>query len=127
MKHDSFVKRLLHSKVYLWILVAIALLIVIGYTRAYYKNYLVNKQIEQIQSEIGKMEQKKIESLDILKYVMSDEFVEEKARVELNMKKPGESVAFVSPDAAQIQTSAADYSQDGLTTPRKWFNYFFRR
>ena len=117
--------KLFQSKTALLVLLAIALFLVIGYTRAYYKNYLVKKEITRIEQEIESMEQKKLESLEILKYVMSDEFVEEKARTEMNMKKPGEHVAFMTDYREVGQKTDRDDSR--ISNPKKWFRYFLHK
>ncbi|MCB9798204.1 septum formation initiator family protein [Candidatus Nomurabacteria bacterium] len=117
--------KLFQSKSALFVLLAIALFLAIGYTRAYYKNYLVKKEITRIEQEIESMEQKKLESLEILKYVMSDEFVEEKARSEMNMKKPGERVAFMT-DYKEVGQQV-EIKDDKLSNPKKWFRYFFHK
>ncbi|MBI5222780.1 MAG: septum formation initiator family protein [Candidatus Magasanikbacteria bacterium] len=105
-------------------------LVAFGYARAYYQDYKIRQEIKALQDEVGLLEHKKLESMEILKYVTSDAFVEEKARTELNLKKPGESVLVVT--NPEVETSPP-MERDGegevsslLSNPVKWWYYFTR-
>jgi hypothetical protein len=93
--------------------------------RAYYQDYKIREEIKSLEEEVKNLEQKKIESMKILKYVSSDEFVEDAARKELNLQKPGEKVVFIK-DNNDLQTSTGDDNKEdlnGLGNPIKWWYY----
>lgn len=127
--HDGKTKRFFASP---WFYVAMALalaLVGFAYGRSYYQAYKVKKEIESLQEQVRKLEKKRLESMKILSYVMSNDFVEEKARVELNLKKPGEHV-IVMPDEetapnAPVRQPAEDLSGQTEANPIKWWKYFF--
>lgn len=104
-----------------------AVMIVFEYARAYYQDYLVRQEIEYLQDQTKRLEAKKMELLDVLKYVKSDSFAEEKARTELNMVKPGEQVVVVPQvaTAAGRQEQTAVVKWDNISNYKKWFRYFF--
>jgi len=103
----------------------IALLFALGYARAYYQDYKVRQDIKALQEEVKSLETKKIESMEILKYVTSPKFVEEKARTELNMKKPGENVLVVkSPTEFEVAREDLSTAMTPLSNPSKWWYYF---
>lgn len=107
----------------------VAVFFAINYARAYYQEYKVKQEISALREEVKHLEQKKLESLKILKYVTSDAFVEEKARTELNLKKPGEQVAVVT---GQEEEKKSAYTQDQpgekqyLSNPVRWWYYITR-
>lgn len=102
-------------------------MVVFSYARVYYQDYLVRQEIDHLEDQVKIMQAKKMELLDVLSYVKSDDFVEEKARTELNMAKPGEQVIVI--DQARMQADGqADNSVlklEDTSNYKKWFRYFF--
>ncbi len=96
------------------------------YARAYYQDYMVRQEIKELQSDIEKLNTKKLESLKVLEYVTSNQFVEETARTDLNMKKVGESVLVVP--QAHVESLASEgvhkVGSDDLSVMMKWWYYF---
>jgi len=104
-----------------------AILVAIGYGRAYYQDYKIRQEINALQDEVKRLEYKKLESMEILKYVTSDAFVEEKARTELNLKKPGENVMVVTNPEVEVKPSQESKEEKPrLNNPTKWWYYFTR-
>lgn len=115
-----------------FLLTALVLCCLIGFAffRSYYRQYEVNKEISRLQEEVRKLQTKKIESLELLQYVQTDRFVEEKARSEFNMLKPGEKVAIIAPIGDQKtsrQEKGAVVQWDNLKNPIKWLKYFLHQ
>jgi len=127
-KQEAIWKHFFYSK---WFLVAMLFLIVVmlsSYARAYYQEYLVKQEIKNLQEEVHSLESKKLETVEILKYVQSDAFVEEKARTELNLLKPGEKMAVIAEDSlkkdnGQLEDKVVKWSS--LQNPIKWIKFFF--
>ena len=76
-------QKVLSSRWFLLVLLVIAIFVAVAYGRAYYRDYQVRQEIERMQNEVKKLEAKKIETMEILKYVKSSNFIEEKARTEM--------------------------------------------
>lgn len=119
-------KRFFSSRLFLIVLLVCTLLIAISYARAYYQDYAVRQEIARLQQEVGNLEHKKLESFELLKYVSSDAYVEEKARVEFDLKKPGEQVLVIEGDT--MQASDVPVVEDRsvpstLKNPAKWWYY----
>lgn len=123
-------RRFFSSRLFLLIAFLAAVLFAIGFARAYYQDYQVKEQIAELEREVQRLEHKKIQSLKILEYVMSPEFVEEKARTELSMQKPGERAAVVAQpgaeEADERQRASGATGQD-IPNPLKWWYYFTHR
>lgn len=114
------------SKLFILVAFVIAAMVVFAYGRAYYQDYLVRQEIAQLQDQAKKLEAKKMELLEVLKYVKSDSFTEEKARTELNMAKPGEQVVVVA--KSDVQSNRQENSDvvilEGISNYKKWWQYF---
>lgn len=103
-----------------------AFLVVLGFARAYRQDYLVTQDIERLREQAESLATKKIELLEVLKYVKSDSFVEERARRELNMAKPGENVLVV-PKTEEVGNRQENNNMVGLnniSNYKKWWHYF---
>lgn len=113
-----------------WI-TGVALLIVMvllfAFVRAYIQRYTIEQEITRLREEAKRLESKKIETIDLLNYVKSPAFVEEKARTELNMIKDGEQVAIVKQSGEKGSRQAKDVLLESMqrSNPRKWWDYFF--
>jgi cell division protein FtsL len=124
-QEHTLVRRFFASRMFLIVAFIIAVLFALGYARAYYQDYKIKQEIRLLQEEIKGLEKKKLESMEILKYVISQEFVEEKARTELNMKLPGEKVMVIDgliEHKEERQNEAVE--NQGLSNQAKWWYYF---
>lgn len=120
------VKRFFLSPLFLAIAFPLAILLVVAYARSYVSNYYIHQEIEDLESQISQLETKKLESIGLLEYVLSDDFVEEKARTELNLRKPGENVIIIS-DSVSSDVAAATReppTRQYIPNPIKWWYYF---
>lgn len=107
-------------------MLVVAVFFAINYARAYYQEYKVKQEISALREEVKHLEQKKLESLKILKYVTSDAFVEEKARTELNLKKQGEQVVVVTGQDEEKKSIHAGNDTGEiryLSNPMRWWYY----
>lgn len=123
---ESSWKNFFNSRLFLLVATIVAIMVIFGYGRAYYQDYLVTQEIEHLQNEAKKLEAKKMELLEVLKYVKSDSFAEEKARTELNMVQPGEQVVVVPKAAAteNRQEKNAVIGWNNISNYKKWWQYF---
>ncbi len=107
----------------LLILIAILLLIVLAYTRSLYRDYKIGKEIELLEQQVRSLQSKRIESMDVLQYVTSQQYVEDAARSELNLKENGEEVVFIN-DLLPSQDAPKAEQKVRLNNSRKWWYYF---
>ena len=122
---QSVLRRFFASRVFVLTLIACAILIAIGYGRAFYQDYKIKQEIARLQGEVKQLEKKKLESVEILEYVLSKNYVEDKARTELNMKKPGEQVVFVTNlEQKREEGTVKEADAEPLNNPIKWWYYF---
>lgn len=115
--------------------VIILVFFVISGARAIYQNYQINQEINQLKIETERLQAKKLETLNLLNYVQSSTFVEDKARAELNLLKPGEKMAIVqssknsrvTPSFSGQEKINLVQSTPALSNPAKWWRYFFQK
>ena len=124
-RKGNIVARLLTSRLFLIILIVIAILIAIAYARLYYEDYKVREEIESLQSEIQSLEHRELESLQLLEFVKTDDFVDRAAREQLEMKAPGENVVVINNrETAKITKTAEHAKTVDISNPKKWWLHF---
>ena len=94
--------------------------------RSWRQKQLVEKEISGFKKEISAKEENNKKLREMISYLESDSSLEETARLNLGMKKPGESVAVIK---QEINTSsvAVQEEKEGEreSNYHKWFQYFF--
>ncbi|PIR78350.1 MAG: hypothetical protein COU28_02070 [Candidatus Magasanikbacteria bacterium CG10_big_fil_rev_8_21_14_0_10_36_16] len=124
-------KRFFNSRLFLFIMLGLAVVVAVGYARAYYQDYKIKQEIKSLQDDVSSLQKKKINTIDILKYVSSSAYIEDQARTELNMKKPGENVVFINGAGVNEKSSTAvDTNTDSgqvISNRLKWLYYFIHK
>ena len=127
-QNDRKFKKFFKSCWFLLLMLVIFGIFTTLFVRAFFQDYQIKKDIEKLKKETELMEGKKIKSLELLNYMKSEEFVEKKARLEMNMVKPGENVAVIK----EVEIIKADRQsldnviKSNLPNYKKWWNYFFK-
>jgi cell division protein FtsB len=128
VKNDKKFKKFFNSCWFLLLMILIFGVFSVLFVRAFYQDYQIKKDIEKLKEETEMMESKKIKSLDLLNYMKSEEFVEKKARLEMNMVKPGENAGVVKEVQILEQNRQIINNMVELNLPnyKKWWDYFFK-
>ncbi len=128
-------KRLLTKKWSLRLITVTGLVFVIfiamGLVRELVNRYMINQEIEKVQSEINTLERKNKELAGLVDYLNTDAFKEIQARQNLGMQKDGETAVSIESLPDNIN-SMAELSQDSndqsdKTNIGKWWGYFFSK
>lgn len=122
---QSFFHRLFYSRLFISGAIIVLAMVTVAYGRAFYQDYTIKQEIASLEAEVRQLETKRLESMELLKYVSSDAFVEEAARTELNLKEQGETVVIVetSTVSTEIARSHASDQAVHLSNPAKWWYY----
>jgi len=127
-QQEKFVSRFFNSYLFLFASVIVAAMVIFSYARTYYQDYQVRQEIKHLQEDAHKLETKRIELLEALRYVKSSSFIEEKARTELNMAKVGEKTLIISgPTSSAVsngQTNKSMVNLGSVSNYRKWWDLF---
>lgn len=124
----SFLVRFFSSSIFLVSGFVCAFLFAFAFLRSYYQDFHIRREIAMLEQEVQSLEKKKLESLSLLQYVQTDDFVKEVARETLDYKEPGENVMVV--EAPLIyETTEVGIGEDKprLSNPRKWWYYFIHK
>lgn len=135
-KKENFPRKFLfNEKILTFLLLLMIALLSVPLYNNFHRRQKINREISNLEAEINQAENKNTELQKLIKYLESDQFVEEQARLNLNMKKPGESVAVVtdSPESAKdggTQSTASAVPGTGAAAKAgfaaDWWNYFFK-
>lgn len=86
--------------------------------------YEINKEISELDNKLQSLEEKTKKTNNLIAYLQTDEYIEEEARLKLNLSKPGEKQINLT---AQPSSSMEIEESDNRTNISKWFNYFFEK
>lgn len=153
-RHKTFIKKILGSKVFLFLTALSLIWLLIGLGRESYRKYQLTREINALKSEIARLDGNNQELNNLIKYFQEESYLEKEARLKLNLKKPDEKVVvapkeglFEQADDSDIGSSvladeqffsekdifqsraSADSMQlkTGISNWWKWWEYFFAR
>ena len=118
------------------IAINLALLLVVGVStvRETYRDWQVNHEIQDLQTQVQGLEGKKTQISDLIQKLNSSDVLDKEARARLGMQKPGEKVAIlhgseidINQPQEAIHAPVASLASNERSNPQKWFNYFFTR
>ena len=92
------------------------------------QKYKVDQEIIDLQNEIALVENQNLDLDKMISHLNSEEFSDEQARLNFNLKKSGESVAVIQMnenDASNIPDEFTSDFEISLSNKTKWLKYFF--
>jgi len=102
-------------------------LIAFPLARTYSQKKILEKELADIRAEIEQFDKEEIGDLEeMIKYLNSEQSLEAQARLNLNLKKPGEMVVVIEKE--EDMTSQEDLNTKNMTPENnllKWWQYFF--
>ena len=108
--------------------VVLLVVIAVSFTKDFMRSRKVNQEIQALEDELSGLENKNIELNNLIKYFDSEVYAEKKARTELGLKKPGESVVIIpkNENEKNLQIELSDNSVKDSNVV-KWWKYFFQK
>jgi cell division protein FtsL len=123
---NNYLYRLVSSQRFLAIIGLVFLvLIVFPLARVYSQRRLVAQEIAEVQQQIDEFEKQNQNLSEVLSYLQSDQALEEAARLNLNLKKPGEGVVVIEGGKSENDFSANNGATKQESNLSKWWSYFF--
>jgi len=137
------IKKVLSSKIFLFIIIIILIFLLIALVKETYRKHQLTSEINQLKSNINKLEGDNQQLSDLMDYFKEDSYLEKEARIKLNLKKPGETVVILSKDiidgvevirkggldTEETDKKITDSLEDQVSKTAnywKWWEYFFR-
>ena len=127
-KQHGTIYRFFTSQRFLAI-VGLVFLILIAFplARTYSQKKILEKELADIKAEIEQCDKEEIGNLEeMIKYLNSEQSVEAQARLNLNLKKPGETVVVIEKEENKLsQEEVNSKHQAPESNLLKWWQYFF--
>lgn len=125
-------KKLVSNKIIFIVLIVILFFTATSLYRNIQKNKQINEEIEILRSQADTLQKNNIEMRELVEYFNSSAFIEERARIDLGLKKPGENVVIIpdietSPFVAQKeQEKLLQIEQKQQSNILKWWQFLFK-
>lgn len=140
-KKNNFKKIFFNQKFLTLVGFTVIVLISFPFAKNAIKQHKINQEINGFKKEISDLQNKNADLKNFVFYLESDQFAEEQARLNLNLKKPGEEKTVIKidapgPDLASSSEGDQIFNIPGRkkeklgsepSNPKKWLNYFFRQ
>ncbi len=128
-QNNPTIKKWLNSKLTLFFGILILLFIGVNFLRSWAKSQEINQEIKKMQTEISTLEKNNLELAELINYLNSTAYLEEKAREDLGLKKEGEKIVIVSETGQKTDGSLNGLTQaqtgNNLSNLGQWWQYFF--
>ena len=130
------VKKILVSQIFVIVGLFVLIFFFVTLSKEFLRGYEVNKELDNLKSEILTLEDQNSNFGDIIEYLKTSDFAEKEARKRFNYKKPGESMVVIETanlgETTPNLSAENDYIDDNLQTnnkeisnPEKWWDYYF--
>lgn len=113
-----------NPKVFVIIALVFLLLILVPLAKNYSRKSLIEREIAEISQEIAEFENNNKDLQEMISYLQSDQSLEEQARLNMGMRRPGESVAVVQGDFLDLINLEKEKPAP-LPNWKKWWQHFF--
>ncbi len=139
MKNKISIKFFSNQKIILIIVLAILLILSFPIINNFNQRNSAEKEINELEKEIESLNKKDEELRKLINYLNSDLYLDEQARLNFNLKKPGEETAVIEMEKKVNNNDIEKKSIYGvpnqeivkkskpLTNSQKWINYFLKK
>lgn len=128
LKEENFFYRLIVNQRFLAMIgLIILVLISLPLAKNYSQKKIIEQELAELQASIKQFESETIELQEMLKYLESEQSLESQARLNLNLKRPGETVVVIEKDENNRVSDRLAASQEvEKNNFQKWKEYFFQ-
>lgn len=124
-------KKWLNSKLLLAIGLMIFIFVLTNFIKGWKKAQEIKKDFNDLSQEIQSLEENNLQLSELIKYLNSTAFIEEKARTDLGLKKEGEKAIIISNLSSTIQpqlpVDKTGKDSKNVFNYQKWWYYFFTK
>ena len=108
--------------------VVVAIVFLISFGKAFWQDYQIKKEINQLMQEKEKWEKNKLVSLEKLQEIKSGDFAEREARLKFGLGKEGEKLVIINSAGAATSSTKKEVKMSSASAfnPKNWWNYFFK-
>lgn len=133
-QNESLLKKVFTSKIFLLSMVGVLVFLGVQVGKESYRKYQLQQEINSLKSEISKIEGENRKLDKLMEYFKKDSYLEQEARVKLNLKKPGEKMVVFPETESSAATKDGSKEADKTKTGSaekvdvnywRWWEYFF--
>lgn len=126
-RHENFLTRLMSDQRFLAFL-GLALIILVAFPlfKTYSQKRAIEEEMAQIKAEIAQYEEETSSLQEMIEYLGSRESLEAQARLNLNLKKPGERVVAIERSNVSELVDDTNEVEDDFSNLKKWRDYFLK-
>lgn len=125
----TYYRKILKSKLTFLVLIPVLAALMFGAGQKIYSRYETGRVLAELDRQVEILKKQKSDLEDLVGYYGSESNLEKEARIRLNLKKPGEQVVIILPQATSSPESGVlkPPSEAGsLPNWERWWYYFFR-
>jgi len=123
----SIEQNLFYSPLFIVFLLIIIGLTVSGLFKVSYRAQKIKAETGKLQARVEELKEENKDLASQKQYYNSTHYIEKEARLQLNMKKPGESVVFIDYDESQLEREEKIKDKHPLMINfLDWIDYFFK-
>jgi cell division protein FtsB len=115
---------LIFSKFFVVFCLFLFIFILFGLAKGTLKSHKVNAEVGQLQAEINRLESQNQDFEQLVKYLNTDTFIEQEAKLKLGLKKENENLVIIPDSEIPVKGNLA-IKDENKTNPEKWWAYFF--
>ena len=125
-------QKLLKSKIFFIFLIPILLALTVGIFQKLYYRYEVKGELDKLNAEIANLNKQKNDLNQLVDYYRNESNLEKEARVRLNLKKEGEKVVIILPQATSTNGNKEEITEvsenmENLPNYKQWWYYFLKK
>jgi len=123
-KKKSFWGSAYNSNIFIVILTVALVFSVLKVGKELSRRQQINREVSDLNKQLSaaKLQRDKLD--DLIAYLKTDKYVEEQARGQLNLSKPGEKRIDLSSSPSSLKKDGQ--MKEEHSNIQKWFNYFFQ-
>jgi cell division protein FtsB len=115
---------LIFSKFFVVFCLFLFIFIFLGLAKGMIKSHNVNAEVDHLQAEISRLDKQNQDFEQLVKYLNTDTFIEQEAKLKLGLKKENENLVII-PDSAFPANKDNAGKEENKSNPAKWWAYFF--
>jgi len=124
-RQKNIFPNLIFSKFFVVFCLFLFIFILLGVAKGTIKSHKVNAEVAQLQAEIARLEAQNKDFEQLIKYLNTDTFIEQEAKLKLGLKKEDENLVIIPDSEIPLDKDKEKiFENKSKTNPEKWWAYF---
>jgi len=115
---------LIFSKFFVVFCLFLFIILLFGLAKGIIKSNQVSAEAKQLQDDISRLDKQNQDFAQLEKYLNTDTFIEQEAKLKLGLKKENENLVIIPDSEISVKDTKVGNEQT-KSNPAKWWAYFF--